>query len=592
MSMINNRVTMLNNRTQPMQTPPDILMVSFFRGGLVLILLTASVVMGQFPRRPGTNSGDSSPWFPGPPAGPPPFGFGAPEQEKVQLVKRFDTNGDGWLNAEERQTARVFLKEQGTRPRPGTGPRRQFRSAPEPGPRINPADVPACPDAPLYAANVLRTFFLKFEEADWENELEEFHGTDVDVPADLTVDGTAYPGVGVRFRGASSYSMVETGFKRSFNISLDLVHPEQKLQGHSTLNLLNSHEDPSFLRAVLFLYVASKYIPAPQANLVRVVINGECWGVYVNVEQFDKQFISEWFDTRHGSRWKVPGSPHGRGSLAYLGENADAYRGIYEIKSKDDPDAWDGLVGLCRVLAQVSAENEDALAHRLDIDGALKFLALENVFINNDGYWIRTSDYSLYRDTTGCFHVIPADVNETFSTLQGGPGGPGGLGGPGPQSSLFPPPPPPSAFSGRFENPGRTGTRSGSRQSGVALDPLIGADRADRPLISRLLAVPGLRTRYLQYVREIAATWLDWDRLGPVAAQYHTLISDAVIADTRKLYSSAAFSQSLDGKGQVGHQPGPERQVISLKSFADQRRVFLLNHPPVRGTEARTEAVP
>ena len=38
-------------------------------------------------------------------------------------------------------------------------------------------------------------------------KLEDFHGTDVDVPAKLTVDGKTYPDVGVHFRGMSSYGM-------------------------------------------------------------------------------------------------------------------------------------------------------------------------------------------------------------------------------------------------------------------------------------------------------------------------------------------------------------------------------------------------
>ena len=58
---------------------------------------------------------------------------------------------------------------------------------------------------------------------------------------------------------------------------------------------------------------------------------------------------------------------------------------------------------------------------------ALWFIALDNALINNDGYWIRTSDYSIYQDEKGRFHILPADVNETFVR----PGGPGFGGGPG-----------------------------------------------------------------------------------------------------------------------------------------------------------------
>ena len=73
-----------------------------------------------------------------------------------------------------------------------------------PGPRVKPEDVPTYPDKPLYEPTVLRTLFLTFENKDWEQELQDFHGTDVEVPATLVVDGKTYPNVGVHFRGMSS----------------------------------------------------------------------------------------------------------------------------------------------------------------------------------------------------------------------------------------------------------------------------------------------------------------------------------------------------------------------------------------------------
>jgi spore coat protein CotH len=53
----------------------------------------------------------------------------------------------------------------------------------------------------LYEQSAVRTFFLEFENADWEQELEVFRNTDVDVPAVVTVDGKRYANVGVHFRG-------------------------------------------------------------------------------------------------------------------------------------------------------------------------------------------------------------------------------------------------------------------------------------------------------------------------------------------------------------------------------------------------------
>jgi CotH kinase protein len=511
-------------------------------------------------------------------------------QAERKLLKDFDRDGDKRLNATERKAAREELAKQpaGGGPRGpgrrGFGPRGGGGTpvTPVPGPRISPADVASQAGAPLYDPQTLRTLFLEFENADWEKELADFHNTDVLVPARLTVDGRAYPEVGVHFRGMSSFGMVGEGQKRSLNLSLDFAQDDQNLGGYRTLNLLNSHDDPTFLRAVLFYDIARGYLPAPKANFVRVVINGEYWGVYVNVEQFNKDFVQEWYGTKKGARWKVPGSPGGRGSLAYLGDNAAAYRGIYEIKSKDDAASWKALTDLCRVLNTTPAATlESALEPLLDVDGALRFLALDNALVNNDGYWIRTSDYSIYRDEKGRFHILPQDANETFSR-PGGPGGPGfGRGGPGGGRRPFGPGGP-----GAPGTPGETGGRPGGPPGGppdgsgragegaiqgVELDPLIAAQDDSKPLISKLLAVPSLRARYLAYVREIAERHLDWATLGPKADQYVRLIGDAVKADTRKLDSTDAF---------LGGLTQDQGRTIGLKSFAEQRRAYLLKQIP------------
>jgi spore coat protein CotH len=383
---------------------------------------------------------------PGGPGGPPfafkgPGGFGGQERK---LVKQFDKDGDGRLNAEERKAAREFLKEEGGfrgRGPGGFGPpggfgRRGDQDPPRPGPKVSPADVKTYPDAPLYEPTVLRTLFLEFEDADWEAELQDFFRTDVEVPATLTVDGKTYPGVGVRFRGMSSYMGVPMGSKRSLNLTLDFTDKKQRLYDYKTLNLLNSHGDPSYLSTVLYSHIARQHIPAPKANLVKVVINGESWGVYVNAQQFNKEFLTENYKTDKGARWKVPG-PGGDGGLTYLGENVEAYKRRYEIKSKDDPKAWQALINLCKVLNQTPPEKlEEALAPILDLDGVLWFLALDVALVNSDGYWTRASDYHLYLDEKGKFHVIPHDINETFRTgggpMFGPPGGPGGRGPGGP----------------------------------------------------------------------------------------------------------------------------------------------------------------
>lgn len=519
--------------------------------------------------------------------------------EERKILKDFDKDGDKRLDKDERSAAREFLKQNPQGRRRG-GPPGGMRgpggfggneAAPEPGAKVFKEDVKPAASADLYDPNTLRTLFLDFENNDWEAELEAFHGTDVEVPATLTVDGRVYPGVGVHFRGMSSYMMVSAGRKRSLNVSIDFTHDKQRLNGVKTLNLLNSNGDGSFLSAVLFSHIARKHIAAPKVNLVKVIINGEDWGVYVNQEQFNKDFVKANFGSGKGARWKVPGSPNGQGGLDYLGEDIEPYKKRYEMKDGNDDD-WHALVRLCKTLCETPADQLEAkLAPMLDLDGALWFLALDCGLMNSDGYWTRASDYSLVRDKKGVFHVVPGDMNEALRPAGGpGMGGPRGMrpdraqrgqrqgaeNGPPPAGLPFPP----------QGNPGGAAPRA----AGATLDPLVGLDDAKKPLRSKLLAVPALRGRYLANLRALAGTDLDWKSLGPVVAGYRKLVEKEVAADTRKLSTTEEFLKLTADEAAAtpeAAEPAPMRRGpghggMVLRAFADQRRQFLLADARVR----------
>jgi spore coat protein CotH len=494
-------------------------------------------------------------------------GFGPPMQQERKILKQFDKNGVKRLDAAERKAAREWLA---TQPAMGFGRRGGpfgggTAEPPAPGRKLTPADVKSYPDVPVYDRATLRTAFLQFENADWEQELAAFNNTDVDVPATVTIDGRIYKDVGVHFRGMSSYFMVPEGRKRSLNLSFDFADEKQVFGGYKTLNLLNANGDPSFLRPVLYTEIASHYVPTPKMNYMRVVIDGENWGVYVNAQQFNKDFTRDYFNSAKGARWKVPGSPGGQAGFNYLGDDPAAYKNTYQITSKDDPKAWADLIKVFKVLNETPPDKlEAALSPIFDIDGALKFLAVEIALVNSDGFWTRASDFSLYEDEKGLLHVLPHDVNEGLGAEEGPPGGGrrgGRPGGPPPDmgGGAFPFPPPPGMGPGGFGGRG-----FGPMGGGPDLDPLIGLDDERKPLRSKLLAVPALRAKYLGYVRDLADTWLDWNRLGPLARTYHNLIADDVKVDTRKLSTIEGFDAGLD----------------SLRKFAEERRAYLLKTIP------------
>ncbi|MDD8047927.1 MAG: CotH kinase family protein [Verrucomicrobiota bacterium] len=442
-----------------------------------------------------------------------PGGPGGMGQDR-EVVKDYDTDGDGRLNDEERATARAALEsaaaEGGRRggfmPFGPGGPGRPGGGAVEVAERarVKPEDVEAFGDRELYDPTIVRTLFLTFPNDDWELELETFYRTDVEVPATLSVDGKSYPDVGVHFRGNTSYMMAQRGTKRPLNISIDDVHKGQNLLGYRTLNLLNAAGDPSLMREYLYYEFSRRFVPALKVNHVRLVINGEDWGVYVNSQQFNKDSVEEMFGERNGARWKVPANLSGSSSLLYTSDQVEDYRDKYELKSKEDPRAWNDLIALCRALQETPIERqEEELGRMLDLDEVLKFLALENVMMDEDGYVTRGSDFYIYQEArNGRFHLIAHDNNETFK--QGGMMGPGGFGergrgrrgfggGGGGGGAM------PAVESTALPVPGvddETIVYNG-------WDPLRGADNPQRPLLNRLLANPTLKARYLEHRQAI-----------------------------------------------------------------------------------------
>jgi hypothetical protein len=154
---------------------------------------------------------------------------------------------------------------------------------------------------------------------------------------------------------------------------------------------------------------------------------------------------------------------------------------------------------------------------------------VDNVLAGGDGFYARAADYSLYLDTKGRFHFTFHDANETFS-FGGGRGGGGGFGG----------------------------------GQGPTLSPLVAQFDVNKPIISKVLAVPSLRAKYLAYVRQIAEKSLDWAHLGPVVAGYRNLIGAEVARETHKLFSTEEFVRATSDTG-------------TLRTFIDQRRQFLLD---------------
>jgi hypothetical protein len=493
-----------------------------------------------------------------------PGGMGGVQQE-LKLLKQFDADGDKRLKRCGTQSrTRSTSKRKVSRAVDASAAaacRARLRLAPKSRATVR---RNSARNVPFYDAGTLRTLFLDFENADWEAEIIAFNNSDVEVPATLEVDGKVYKDVGVHARGMSSFMSVPDGYKHSLNLSIDWIHEAQSVYGYRTLNLLNSHEDPTLLRTVLFMQAAREYVPAPKANFVRVVINGESWGVYRNAEQYNKDLINEWFKTTDGARWKVPGSPgrprrsrvprrRSRAVQAHLRDQEQGRsEGVGRARQDDEGaerDAARAARGCPRAAARRRRRaqvprargrarqqrrllgSRQRLQHLSRPHGQVPRLPARRERDICDGHAGRRTGTRRARRAWRA-RWLWRSASGRIPDASGWSGGPGGRRGGG-----------------------------GRMMGGDAnLDVLIGLDDPSKPLRSKLLAVPALRAKYLGYAKTIANRWLDWTVLEPIVTKYHALIAADVKSDTRKLNSFEEFQSGVE----------------DLKAFAARRRAVVL----------------
>jgi len=260
--------------------------------------------------------------------------------------------------------------------------------------------VALSPDQPLFDEATLRTVFIDFEDTDWEQSLADFARTDIPLIARVVLDGKTLPPARARFLTPSADALSPAGYKRSLELAFDAPFRD----GERRLQLFDLRHDPTLIRAALFYRIAAAFGPAPRVNFVRVAINGESRGIYLSVQPFDDVFIGQHFPSTRGARFTVsPG-----GTLAYLGDAPEPYREAYRLDTPEDPVAWARLIELCRTLDRTPpAELPAALAPLLDVEGALKFLAVEHALMNQSGYRQTGGGYGLYLDLQGRFHFVP-----------------------------------------------------------------------------------------------------------------------------------------------------------------------------------------
>jgi len=337
--------------------------------------------------------------------------------------------------------------------------------------------------------------------------------------------------VGFRLRGNTS----RKSKKKSFKISFNTFKKGRKFYGVEKLNLNGEHNDPSIVRSKFCTDLADQMgIIAPRANHVMLYINGDYYGLYINVEHIDEEFVKLRYGNNGGNLYKClyPAD------LNYWGNKGDYYkkeangRRIYDLKTNKDVDDYSDLALFIKVLNTTSDKDFMCEMEKIfDVDSYLKVMAFDILTANWDGYIFNKNNFYLYHDQkTGKFKYIIYDLDNTFGIDWFG------------------------------IDWAKRNIYEWSR------------DSQKRPLYKRILDQKIYRSRFTSYMKEIIDSIYQTQKLNEYLDKKKDLISEAALMDQyRTLDYGFTFQDFLDS---YDIAPGYDHVPIGIKQFLSARRFW------------------
>ncbi len=322
------------------------------------------------------------------------------------------------------------------------------------------------------------------------------------------------PNIGFRLRGNTS----RFSQKKSFKVSFNTFERGRKYQGVEKLNLNGEHNDPSILRARVCWDIHREFqVPASRTNHMELYINDSYYGLYLNVEHIDENFVKRIFGNNNGNLYKClwPATLTFRGS-----GDPEEYqftsggRRAYDLKTNTEGDDYSDLAYFISVLNNVPDPFfVSSIQEVFNVNGYLRALAVDVLIANWDGYWYNKNNFYLYRNTrTGKFEYIPYDLDNTLGIWWDG---------------IEP------------------GVDWGNRN---IYD--WGRDAAERPLAERLLKFDVFRDRFSFYMDQLLNSGFDVSTLSTEIAALQTMITPAAELDTWRTldygFTIADFQNSIN----------------------------------------------
>jgi spore coat protein H len=255
-------------------------------------------------------------------------------------------------------------------------------------------------DKVIAARKGLPVYELTVSAEEWDS-LQKSVRSDERRPALFRADGKEYS-VGIRYRG----DWARTWPKKPLKIFFE---KGKEFEGQHALNLNSNWRDPAFIREQLAYEIYTRCgVPAPQTRMVKLNINGQFHGVFLQVEQPSKPFLR-----RVGLKGAVVykcDSRRWKSDMSDLGSEA-AFREHYEKQTHKD-ESYEDLQSFCHDLA-TTADVVKFFDERVDVDRYVSFLA-GNALVQNWDWF--SKNHVLVHDIEGSkkWLVVPWDLDRTL----------------------------------------------------------------------------------------------------------------------------------------------------------------------------------
>ena len=391
----------------------------------------------------------------------------------------------------------------------------------------------------IFSDASLPEIHISIDSTHLSNILENVH-SDEEYPAEFIFlrnnIADTVSNIGFRIRGNTS----RNSQKKSFKISFDTFVDGREYYGLDKLNINGEHNDPSIIRSKLSWDIFKVMnVPSPRSNHVKLYINQEYYGLYINVEHIDNEFVEDRFGSDTGNLYKAlyPAD------LTYLGDDPENYkamsggRSIYELKTNEHLNDYSDLASFIIFMHKSSdSEFKAKIRDYINVDGVLRVLAVDILTGMWDNYTFNKNNFYLYNNPiTSRFEFIPYDYDNTFGI---------------------------DWFGISWDT--RDINNWGTNES--------------RPLIDRLLHIPEYQNRFNYYVEKLLDEYFNSSSIDADINRLKAMIQEAAEQDIYRTldygYTIDDFNNSYDSALDGHVKNGVKEYVINRHNSA---RTQLLN---------------